>query len=199
MSIRGTLIDMKAENPLSVSSPFLATPSRPLKIGALALPLLFALAACGGSNASSPPPETPATAQTNKESPPVDKPVSPDNPAPALAAQTTAPPAEPAKIEFPAHATVDQAIKAIPQGQPRINMADEALRAPLLDLKRYDRCKIPRSTKVSMTIAVYDGAAVGADITSKPKNAKIEECVDGVVRNMTWNKVPSLNTVNVNF
>ncbi|MET0594517.1 MAG: hypothetical protein ABW133_17585, partial [Polyangiaceae bacterium] len=174
---------MKAENPLSVSSPFLAAPSRSMKIGALALPLLLALAACGGSNASTPPSETPATAnQTNKETPPADQPVSPDNPAPSLAAQTAAPPAEPVKIEFPAHATVDQAIKAIPQGQPRINMADEALRAPLLDLKRYDKCKVPRSTKVSMTIAVYDGAAVGADITSKPKNAKIEECVDGVVR-----------------
>jgi hypothetical protein len=200
MSIRGTLIDMKAENPLSVSSPFLAAPALPTKIGALALPLLFALAACGGSNASTPPPETPATAsQTNNESAPAEKPVSPDNPAPSLAAQTAAPASEPAKIDFPPHATVEQAIKAIPQGQPRVNMSDDALRAPLLDLKRYDKCKIPRSTKVSMTIAVYDGAAVGADITSKPKNAKIEECVDSVVRSMTWNKVPSLNTVNVHF
>jgi len=80
-----------------------------------------------------------------------------------------------------------------------MNMADDALRAPLLDLKRYDKCKVPRSTKVTMTVAVYDGAAVGADITSKPKNAKIEECVNEVVRSMTWAKVPSLNTVNVSF
>ena len=80
-----------------------------------------------------------------------------------------------------------------------MNMADDVLRAPLLDLKRYDKCKIPRSTKITMTVAVYDGAAVGADIASKPKNAKIEECVNEVVRSMTWAKVPSLNTVNVNF
>lgn len=191
---------MKAENPLSVSSPFLAAPSLPMKIGALALPLLFALAACGGSNATTPPPETPAAeAKAANEAPPAEKPVSPDNPAPALAAQTTPPPNEPPKIDFPAHATVDQAIKAVPQGLPRMNMSDDALRAPLLDLKHYDKCKIPRSTKIAMTVAVFDGQAVGADITSKPKNAKIEECVDSVVRGMTWNKVPSLNTVNVNF
>ena len=80
-----------------------------------------------------------------------------------------------------------------------MNMADDALRAPLLDLKRYDKCKVPRSTKVTMSVAVYDGACVGADISSKPKNAKIEECVDEVVRNMTWSKVPSLNTVTASF
>jgi hypothetical protein len=191
---------MKAENPLSVSSPFLAAPSLPTKVGALALPLLLALAACGGSNASTPPPETPAAeTQSAKEATPAEKPVSPENPAPSLAAQTAPPPNEPPKIDFPAHATVDQAIKAVPQGLPRMNMSDDALRAPLLDLKHYDKCKIPRSTKIAMTVAVFDGQAVGADITSKPKNAKIEECVDSVVRGLTWNKVPSLNTVNVNF
>ena len=172
------------------------------------LPLLLGLAACGGGATPAPPPETPASQPTAAtETPPAEKPVAAtekpaSSPAPSLAAAatpaSTAPPA-PAKIEFPPHATVDQAIKAIPQGQPRTNMSDDALRAPLLDLKRYDKCKVPRSTKVTMSVAVYDGAAVGADITSKPKNAKIEECVDEVVRGMTWNKMPSLNTVTASF
>jgi hypothetical protein len=170
--------------------------------------LLLALAACGGGAASTPPPDTP-TAQTPaaKETPPAaEKTATSETPestkAPSLAAATTptaATASTPPKIEFPPHATVDQAIRAIPQGQPRTNMADDALRAPLLDLKRYDKCKVPHSTKVTMTVAVYDGAAVGLDISSKPKSAKIEECVDGVVRGMTWNKVPSLNTVSVSF
>ena len=203
---------MKADSRLFVSSRFLADNSLLLKSAALALPLLFALAACGGGAASSPPPDTaavspapapangtaPAESTATNEAPESKKAKAPSE---SLAA-ASAPPASastPPKIEFPPHATVDQAIKAIPQGQPRMNMADDALRAPLLDLKRYDSCKVPRSTKVTMTVAVYDGAAVGADISSKPKSAKIEECVDGVVRGMSWPKVTSLNTVNVSF
>ncbi len=80
-----------------------------------------------------------------------------------------------------------------------MNMSDDVLQAPLLDMKRYEKCKVPRSTKFSITAAVYDGAAVGVDVTTKPKNAKLEECLDGVVRSMTWDKVPSLNHVTVNF
>ena len=204
---------MKAENPLFVSSPFLAAPSLPAKVGALVLPLLFGLAACGGGAASTPPPETPTaaaepaavtnTASTETPGAASDK---EESKAKSLAGTSSAPTpsasssnATPAKIDFAPHGTVDQAIKAIPQGQPRMNMADEDLRAPLLDLKRYDKCKVPRSTHVTMYVAVYDGAAVGADISSKPKNAKIEECVDEVVRGMAWKKVPSLNTVTANF
>ena len=196
---------MKAENRLFVSSRFLADNSLTLRSAALALPLLLALAACGGGAASTPPPDTPTVSPAAaNQTAPAEKAATSEEPeskkakAPSesLAAATTP---TPATIEFPPHATVDQAIRAIPQGQPRTNMADDALRAPLLDLKRYDKCKVPHSTKVTMTVAVYDGAAVGLDISSKPKSAKIEECVDGVVRGMTWSKVPSLNTVSVSF
>jgi hypothetical protein len=102
-------------------------------------------------------------------------------------------------VEFPPHATVEQAIKAVPQGAPRLNMSNDVLQKPLLELSRYDKCKVPRTTKVTMTVAVYDGAAVGVDVTTKPKNGKLEGCLDGVVRGMTWDKVASLNQVTVNF
>jgi hypothetical protein len=120
------------------------------------------------------------------------------------ASAPSAPPTEPPaasspKVEFPPHARVDQAIKAVPQGAARMNMNTDTLQAPLLDMKRYDKCKVPRSTKVFLNVAVYDGAAVGVDVTTKPKNAKLQECLDGVVRSMTWDKVPSLNQVNANF
>ncbi len=78
-------------------------------------------------------------------------------------------------------------------------MSNDTLQTPLLDLKRYDKCKVPNSTKVTLSVAVYDGVAVGVDVTTKPKNAKIEGCLDSVVRGMTWDKVPSLNQANVNF
>jgi len=166
------------------------------------LPLLLGMMACGGGAASTPPAEPPPASPPAAETPPAES--APTSPAaasgassPALAANAA--PAPPAKVDFPPRATVEQAVKAVPQGTPRINMADDALRAPLLDLKQYDRCKVPRSTKVTMNVAVYDGAAVGVEVATKPKNAKMEECIDEVVRGMTWSKVASLNTVNVNF
>jgi len=166
------------------------------------LPIALLLVSCGGGAASSPPAET---APAPKEAASADMPQSPPAPAapaatpanaPAAAAPAAAPPPQ---VEFPPHASVEQAIKAVPQGAPRLNMSNDILQTPLLDLKRYDKCKVPRTTKVSMTVAVYDGAAVGVDVTTKPKNGKIEECLDGVVRGMTWDKVPSLNQVTVNF
>lgn len=165
------------------------------------LPLLMGLIACGGGAASAPPAETPPATASATEKASTDnlqasaEPASAATPEPEPSKAKAAPP----KIEFPPHASVDAAMKAIPQGGPRMNMADDALRKPLLDLKRYDGCKVPRSTRVNMTVAVYDGAAVGLDLNVKPKNAKIEECIDGVVRSMTWDKVQSLNTVSVNF
>jgi UDP-3-O-[3-hydroxymyristoyl] glucosamine N-acyltransferase len=78
-------------------------------------------------------------------------------------------------------------------------MSDDTLQKPLMDLKRYEKCKIPHATKVAVNVAVYDGVAVGVDVITKPKSAKINGCVDGVVRAMTWDKVPSLNTVKINF
>src|SRR4051794_2603446 len=150
------------------------------------LPIAFWLVSCGGGAASGPPPEAP---------PPAHDPPAEDMPAPVPAAATaqpdTTPPPSAVKIEFPPHASVDQAVKAVPQGASRLNMSDDVLHAPLLDLKRYDTCKVPRSTKVTLTVAVYDGAAVGVDVTTKPKNAKLDECLDGVVRGMSWDKVPS--------
>jgi hypothetical protein len=166
------------------------------------LPIALLLVACGGGTSSSPPAETPPAPK---------EPAAVDTPAPTPAAATPAPPASPPpaadppaaapppKVEFPPHASVEQAITAVPQGAPRLNMSNDVLQTPLLDLKRYDKCKVPRATKVTMTVAVYDGAAVGVDVTTKPKNGKIEECLDGVVRGMTWDKVPSLNQVTVNF
>jgi len=164
------------------------------------LPIALWVVSCGGGAASSPPAEPPP-AVPEKGDVPEPTPAAATTPpasAPAGAAPTaTASP--PPTIEFAPHATVEQAIKAVPQGAPRMNMSNDVLHAPLLDLKRYDKCKVPRSTKVSMDVAVYDGVAVGVDVTTKPKNAKMEECLDGIVRSMTWEKVPSLNQVTVNF
>jgi len=172
------------------------------------VPLVLWLISCGGGTASGPPADTPPGANENAaDMPPSGEPASAkknEGTASSPAAAVSSPKAgetaaAPQKIEFPPHAGVEAAIKAVPQGAPRMNMSNDVLQQPLLDLKRYDKCKVPHSTKVALNVAVYDGVAVGVDVTTKPKNAKMEECLDGVVRSMTWDKVPSLNQVNVNF
>jgi hypothetical protein len=174
----------------------------------LLLALALGCAACGGAGApaNSPPPppaevSPPPSAEETPPAPAVAPPSEPAEPAASLAPEPAPAPASSGapKIEFPPHASVAAARDAVPQGLPRRNMSDDVMQAPLLDLKHYDKCKVPRSIKVSMNVAVYDGAAVGVDVTTKPKNAKIEACLDGVVRSLTWDKVPSLNEVNVNF
>jgi hypothetical protein len=124
-------------------------------------------------------------------------------PKPAAAAEAE-PATEEAKVEVPQpkfapHGSVDDAINAVPQGSPRLNMSDESMQRPLMDPKQYQKCKVTRATRVSLRVAVYDGVAVGLDLTTKPKNAKMEKCLDDLVRAMTWEKVPSLNTVTFNF
>jgi len=165
------------------------------------VPLVLFLVACGGGVAPAPPAEAPTAASAAPvDMPPTDPaPGATASAAPAAATPDAPPPAASAKIDFPPHAGVEAAIKAVPQGAARLNMNTDTLQAPLLEIKRYDKCKVPRSTKVFLNVAVYDGAAVGVDVTTKPKSAKLEECLDGVVRSMSWDKVPSLNQVNANF
>jgi hypothetical protein len=174
------------------------------------LPLLLLILACGCGGATPSPAEptpandTPAAATSEPEPSATpasaEKAPAPSPATPAASAEAPSPAANPpAKIDFPPHAGVEAAIKAVPQGAARLNMSDDALQKPLMDLKRYEKCKIPHATKVTVNVAVYDGAAVGVDVVTKPKNARISGCVDDVVRSMSWDKVPSLNTVKINF
>jgi hypothetical protein len=165
------------------------------------LPLVLFLAACGGGTPPAQAPDAPLAGSAAPVDMAGNEPPPSATPAAAAPAATpaAAPAPGPAKIEFPPHASVEAAIKAVPQGAARMNMNTDVLQKPLLEIARYDKCKVPRATKVFLNVAVYDGAAVGVDVTTKPKNAKLEECLDGVVRSMSWDKVPSLNQVNANF
>src|SRR6478609_2241281 len=95
------------------------------------LPLLLLILACGCGGS------TPAPADPTQSTEPA---ATAEPPAPAPAASA------PSKIDFPPHAGVEAAIKAVPQGAPRLNMSDDALQKPLMDLKRYEKCKIPHAT-----------------------------------------------------
>jgi hypothetical protein len=152
---------------------------------------LFVLG-CGGS---SPPAEAP---------PPVE--VAPVAPTPPPAAEVEAPPQEP-KPEKPAVVepvfsdgmSVDEAIKAVPQGAERSNIDAETLGKPLQEFTLYEPCK-PGTAHFKLRIAVWDGHVVGIDASSTPKNDKLVACIKDRLKTVTWQAhVKSLNTVEYSF
>jgi hypothetical protein len=130
------------------------------------------------------------------------EPVAPPKEEPAAAAPKEEPkPAKPAAPEpqFTDGMSVADAIKAVPQGAERANIDQETLSRPIQDFAVYEPCK-PGSEKVKMKIAVWDGKAVGIDVTTTPKNDKLAACVKDRLKTLTWQAhVKSLNTVEYSF
>ncbi len=152
--------------------------------------------ACGGAP---PPPAEPAPPEPN----PVDEVEQPElKQAEKSGGDGEEKPAEqgkgePAKEpEFKEGASVQEAISAVPQGTSRINLDPETLARPLTNTALYDPCKLAPSQHFKLKVAIWNGKAVGVDVDAQPPNKKVVECIDKVVRGVTWeDKVPSLNTV----
>ena len=164
--------------------------------GTIRLTGLFFLlvSACGGST---PPPEEPTnTVESPTETPPPEEPKSEGE------ANEEKPPEKSAEVadpEFKEGGSVDEAIKAVPQGTPRLNIETEELSKPLMDGKLYEPCKVG-SAHFKVKVAVWNGKAVGIDLTTTPNNPKLADCIKGRIREITWNdKVKSLNTVEYQF
>jgi hypothetical protein len=168
---------------------------------------LFALTACGGSQ------EHPALAPTSNDSAIGEHDVpAPDNPKPAeeatptnasdSAATAAAPNKSSADVptpKFKENGSVLDAINAVPQGTPRVNIDQEDLGRPLNNPDLYEPCK-PGSAHFKAKVAVWDGKAVGLDLTTTPKNAKFAACIAERIRSIAWpDKVKSLNTVEYTF
>ena len=152
------------------------------------------LSSCGGGT---PPPEEPTNTVEEPSGPPPAEDPKPDaepkedEPAPK--------PAEVAEPEFKEGGSVDDAIKAVPQGTPRLNIETEALSKPLMDGKLYEPCKLG-SGHFKVKVAVWNGKAVGIDLTTTPNNPKLGDCIKTQIRGVAWpDKVKSLNTVEYQF
>lgn len=155
--------------------------------------------ACGGSEkpAAAPDESEPAAAETapKDDAPAESKPAGSDAPAEA-GANTVDPPATP---EFKPNGSVLEAINAVPQGTPRLNIEQEALGRPLGNVELYEACK-PGTMHFKAKVAIWDGKAVGLDLTTTPKNQKFADCVAEKIRGITWpDKVKSLNIVEYSF
>jgi len=159
--------------------------------------LSLVLLACGGAQ---PPPadassEAPAE-ETPAETPPADAESAEGE---ADAEEPKAEKAPPKEPEWKENGTVDEAIAAVPVASERLNIDQETLGKPLQDPALYEPCK-PGNARFKFRVAVWDGKAVGLDMTSTPKNPKLEECIKGRIRELTWrDKVRALNTVEYSF
>ena len=149
--------------------------------------------------------EDPALASDAPTSPAV---AAEPTPAPAPAEPVAAaPPKEEPKPAKPAVAepvftdgmSVADAIKAVPQGSERANIDQETLAIPIQNPDVYEPCK-PGPVRIKLKIAVWDGKAVGLDVTATPKNDKVAACVREQILKLSWKaRVKSLNIVEYSF
>lgn len=151
------------------------------------------LLACGGSGPPAHSPDAdavPVEAEPLPPAPPVDEAPPAEEPEPVAAVP------EP---QFTDGMSVEEAIKAVPQGAERSNIDPETLGKPIQDFAVYEPCK-PGTARVKLRIAVWDGRAVGLDVSSTPKNDKLVACIKERLKGLTWQaKVKSLNTVEYSF
>jgi len=178
-------------------------------LGGSFVALMFA-AACGGSNrpAGSPESTSPSVApEEDRSTAPVEKPSSDADSNSDAHSERDAEPASSSsskKAEVPTpdfkpNGSVAEAINAVPQGTPRLNIEQEALGRPLGNVELYEACK-PGNAHFKARVAVWDGKAVGLDLTTTPKNPKFAECVADKIRGITWpDKVKALNIVEYTY
>jgi hypothetical protein len=98
--------------------------------------------------------------------------------------------------QFAENSSVEEAIKAIPPGQDRVNIDQETMAKPIQegDGGAFASCKA--TGKFKIRVAVWNGKAVGMDVDTTPKNPKLAECIKGRIKELTWKPaVRSLNTV----
>jgi len=96
--------------------------------------------------------------------------------------------------------SVEEAIAAVPSTAQRIHIEEEALAEPLKDPAVYEPCKLKGHEHFSIRVAVWQGKAVGLDVTTKPTNAELESCLKTQIDRLEWkDKVESLNTVEFNY
>jgi len=161
--------------------------------------LVLCGSACGGST---PPPEEPSEPtgaaldspddieQTGETA---DKSGDDGNPSEGSQAKSAAEP------EFKEGMSVNDAINAVPPATDRENIEPEVLGKPLQEPKVYEPCKLG-GARFKLKVAVWDGRAVGIDVSTTPNNPKLAECIKTEVAKVTWpDKVKSLNTVEYQF
>lgn len=174
-----------------------------MKFGGVILCSCVALL-CAGC-ASSPPqaePESPSDVTSSEALPQASAPGS------SSSAQSADPAASGAKgpedaaaqPEFAPGMSVVDATNAVPAGGQRLDIEQEALAAPLMRPELYEPCELQGHHHFKVKVAVWDGRAVGLDVTTQPNDAKLESCLRQQLSGVEWkDKAKSLNTVEYSY
>lgn len=94
--------------------------------------------------------------------------------------------------------SVSEAIAAVPKGWEYSGIEAEALGRPLSDLSLYEPCKLTPAHHFKLRVAVWDGRAVGIDVTSP--NKVLARCIKEQVSQVQWReKVKAINTVDFSY
>lgn len=168
--------------------------SRALVLGGLLGSWALSGCAASQSEAQSPSAEEPAPV----ESAPAESADSPET----AQAEPAAEPASSSAVEptFTPGMSVTEAINAVPQGAERVNIEQEVLAEPLTKPELYEPCKLKPNQHFKVKLAVWDGKAVGMDITTTPHNEALTSCIREQLEKLAWeDKVKSLNTVEFAF
>lgn len=144
----------------------------------------------GGQPAESPAPE---------ESSPTE--VAPaDVPAEEEGSDSESAPTEAVEPAFTPGMSVLEATNAVPSSAERLNIEQERLAEPLMKPELYEPCGLAQHKRFQLKVAVWDGRAVGLDVTTKPKDEKLEACLRQQIGTIEWpDKAKSLNTVEYSF
>jgi hypothetical protein len=103
----------------------------------------------------------------------------------------------PAAADATPHTGPDTSLRAIPPDAPVGHLGKELLESPLKDPKRFQRCNVPKGTRLEISAVIYNGAAVGVDVHATPTDRALSFCIERVVRETSWVKELAVNRVRV--
>lgn len=102
--------------------------------------------------------------------------------------------------EFRPGMSVNEATNAVPPNVERLNIEQERLAEPLMDPKLYEPCSLQGHHHFTVKVAVWDGKAVGLDVSTKPNDEKLAACLRQQIQDVEWeDKAKSLNTVEYSY
>jgi hypothetical protein len=102
--------------------------------------------------------------------------------------------------QFTAGMSVNEATNAVPDSLQRVNIEQEALAAPLMEPELYEPCALQGHHHFKVRVAVWDGRAVGLDVSTQPNDQKLETCLKQQLSSVEWkDKAKSINTVEYSY